>query len=111
MSIKWFYKVTFLFSKHQQNICTQIINKKADLDELKNSLLNLCNYLYKATAKKTYILIDEYDTPLHAAYRTYLDEMASFSIVHGMACSLLVSAHNSPYNHQNQWHQQDIVER
>jgi Predicted AAA-ATPase/PD-(D/E)XK nuclease superfamily len=41
-----------------------------------NSLKDLCIYLYQHFGKKTWLLIDEYDTPLQAAYsHDYLVEM------------------------------------
>lgn len=50
-----------------------------DQSNLENSLKTLSELLYKHYNKPVYILIDEYDTPLNAAYnKGYLEEMTNF---------------------------------
>ena len=47
----------------------RILAKSAPDDELKTSLADLATYLQQHHKKKVFILIDEYDTPIHSAYR------------------------------------------
>ena len=49
-------------------------------NELERSLWRLCELLYKHHQQKTYVLIDEYDTPLNFAFRTdgYFEPMSQF---------------------------------
>ena len=50
--------------------------KKSDKDDLKFSLAYLCKYYYQHTGKNIYLLIDEYDSPITAAYiHGYYNEM------------------------------------
>lgn len=52
---------------------------KRNDENLKNSLLNLANFLKKYYNKKVVILIDEYDTPLVSAYKYgYYDKAKNF---------------------------------
>ncbi len=45
----------------------QILSTKESQSELEESLGRLCRWIYKATNRKTVILIDEYDVPLQQA--------------------------------------------
>ena len=50
--------------------------KKSDKDDLRYSLAYLCQYYFQHTGKNVYLLIDEYDSPITAAYvHGYYDEM------------------------------------
>jgi hypothetical protein len=50
-------------------------NKVSDITELKTSLTKLIDYLYNLYNKEVIVLIDEYDTPIHAAYSNdYYDD-------------------------------------
>ncbi len=44
-----------------------VVERKADLVVTKNALKKLTEHLHKAYGKPTIVLIDEYDTPLHAS--------------------------------------------
>lgn len=60
-------------------IFNRIKNKTAPYDELKKALKLLIQYTYKAYDKPVVVLIDEYDTPIQAAYlNDYYDKMISF---------------------------------
>jgi len=45
-----------------------LLNREASLAEMANSIKLLSELLYKHHGKKVAILLDEYDTPIHAAY-------------------------------------------
>ena len=62
----------------QKRTFERIVNKEADEEEYKNALLSLSTLLYQHTEKKVIVLLDEYDTPLNAAYDKYLDEITIF---------------------------------
>ena len=53
---------------HNLRIYDAILNKKASLEDYKESLCLLSQLLYKHTGKKVVILVDEYDTPIHDAF-------------------------------------------
>ena len=56
-----------------------IIQRKADISVYERSLIKLSRYLHKYYKQKVIILIDEYDTPIHAAfYHGYYEECISF---------------------------------
>ncbi|TSJ81375.1 MAG: AAA family ATPase [Candidatus Cardinium sp.] len=57
-----------------------ILGKQANQQELKSSLELLSQCLYQHHGRKTYILIDEYDTSLNKAYgnKPYLNAMVAF---------------------------------
>ena len=57
----------------------KIIGQKADKISLMTSFQNLTEYLYLHHGVKPWLLIDEYDTPLYAAFMyRYYDEMIGF---------------------------------
>ena len=45
----------------------QILSEKVTQGKLEEALRNLCGWIYKATGRKTVILLDEYDVPLQQA--------------------------------------------
>ncbi len=59
-----------IFSKFRQD--------DPSTQELEESLKKLSELLHRHYGQPAYILIDEYDTPLNAAYNRYLDEMTGF---------------------------------
>jgi hypothetical protein len=66
-----------------QNICT----KSAQLEEYHRSLLNLSKYLERYHGAKTIVLIDEYDSPIHAGYlNNYYPEIIEF--IRGLLCAV-----------------------
>ena len=63
----------YLFSSgtllpHQEKYFQKIIEKQGDIADYKDSLLFLSQRLYEYRGQKVYILLDEYDTPMHDAY-------------------------------------------
>jgi len=66
-------------SPHQQAQFMRILTRTADKTEVKFSLRFLSQLLEKTYQQKVWILIDEYDTPIHAAWEyNYYDEMKNF---------------------------------
>jgi len=56
-----------------------IVNKKVTPIDFVDSINQLSNYLKKYTKKSVYIFLDEYDTPLQAAYSSgYWDKITKF---------------------------------
>ena len=57
----------------------KISNKKGNEQNCAQSIKHLSAWLKRAYGKPVYILLDEYDTPLHAAYTdNFYDEMIAF---------------------------------
>ena len=57
----------------------QIIQKEAKEEDFEKSLKYLSAWLHRAYGKPPYILLDEYDTPLHSAHvDRYYDQMIAF---------------------------------
>ena len=56
----------------------EIINKQGDLSNYENSLIRLSVFLNRYYHQKVVILIDEYDTPIHAGYKKFYTEIVSF---------------------------------
>ena len=68
-----------ILSPHEALYYQSIINQTADSIAYEKSLLFLSKLLHKKYNKKTIVLIDEYDTPLHAAYSNgYYEDMIDF---------------------------------
>ena len=55
-----------LFEFEQEQF-RRILSKNVDESALEKALSNLCDWIYRATNRKTVILIDEYDVPLQRA--------------------------------------------
>ena len=69
-----------LFSEDKQ-IIREMIREKASPSHVKHALKNLTRYLSLHHNAKTILLIDEYDTPIHAAYLStprYHEQMLEF---------------------------------
>jgi len=65
--------------KEGQEQYQNIIDRKADKTLTRTALASLMRYLRKSHSKRVIILIDEYDTPIHASYSGgYYGEMANF---------------------------------
>ena len=57
----------------------RILRKDGALNDLQNALVNLTEYLHRATGGRAILLIDEYDTPVLAAHTMgYYDEAIHF---------------------------------
>lgn len=66
-------------SAKEKSIYQQIMDEEADIEHHKKALQNLTKYLYRYYGEKPIILLDEYDTPIQAAYmQGYHDEMVDF---------------------------------
>jgi hypothetical protein len=57
-----------IFSKTEVEEYKAVLNKAADKTLINFSLLTLSEFLHRYYKKKVFILIDEYDTPIHEAY-------------------------------------------
>jgi len=63
----------------EEELFRKLAGRKAEYDDYSGALKFLSKCLYRATGKKTMILIDEYDVPLEQAYfRGFYNEMADF---------------------------------
>ncbi len=59
--------------------CEDMIARRAEQFLYEEALASLSMYLYRAYGKRPLILIDEYDTPIHAAFdHNYYDEAVNF---------------------------------
>lgn len=68
-----------ILSKEEWSLYQRIAAGNADYDEYSGSLKFLSNCLFRATGKKTVILIDEYDVPLENAYfNGFYERMVGF---------------------------------
>ncbi len=66
-------------SDDQKNSYQMILDRKTDQSQLENSLKFLSECLYAHYGQKVVVLIDEYDTPLNAAYgQAYFEVMVDF---------------------------------
>ncbi len=66
-------------SEHEKDDFLSIINKKENLELFSNSLANLSRLIFKYHKQKVLLLIDEYDTPIHAGYiYDYYDQIVAF---------------------------------
>ena len=68
-----------LLDLEEKNIFQEIIAEKDDIKKYENALKNLSFYRSRYYKKKVIILIDEYDTPIHAGYiYKYYEQVISF---------------------------------
>ena len=68
-----------LLNERELNFFRQILNREGSQGDCAESILNLSEWLNRAYGKQAYILLDEYDTPLQAAYsKNYYDEIIDF---------------------------------
>jgi len=62
-----------------KDLFNQYLNGSTNDESLETAISFLSEFIFKATRKKTIILIDEYDTPLtHAYQNNFLNEISSF---------------------------------
>jgi hypothetical protein len=68
------------FEQDEQDFFQRALYAKLSLEELTGSLQKLSEWLVRYHGKKTYILIDEYDTPMNFAYagKNYFEEISLF---------------------------------
>ena len=68
-----------LLKEHERARFQRILEQRASTAELKNSLKFLAELLHRFTQKEVIVLIDEYDSPLHAAHvNDYYKKMVTF---------------------------------
>ena len=66
-------------SAHEKSFFNRILQKEAGENDFEKSLKYLSAWLHRAYGKPPYILLDEYDTPLHSAHvDRYYDQMIAF---------------------------------
>jgi len=66
-------------SEREKRIFNKILDGTASHADYKLSLKQMCKYLYEFHQTNPVILIDEYDTPIHAGYtHDYYDEIVAF---------------------------------
>jgi len=59
--------------------CRSVLSRQADPVDLMDSLRRLCGFLHAYHGEPVVLLVDEYDTPIHAAYvHGYYDEVIEF---------------------------------
>src|SRR3990167_11270756 len=68
-----------LLTSDDQERFRRMLQQTASQSEMQTALLDLCRLLYQHYGVKPWLLIDEYDTPLHSAYlEGYYEEMVPF---------------------------------
>lgn len=67
-----------ILDKYEKQIFMEILSGTASKTEYQRSIKKMCEYLYRYHNKKTVILIDEYDTPIHAGYGKFYDKIIPF---------------------------------
>lgn len=68
-----------LLKEHQEKRVASIIEGTASVTVYQESLLLLSELLFQAQNKQVVLLLDEYDTPIHAAYTNgYYNQMVAF---------------------------------
>ena len=68
-----------ILDENQKTDFKQIITYKASISLYENSIKTLTHHLYRYYKQKVVLLIDEYDTPIHAGYiYKYYDQIISF---------------------------------
>jgi Predicted AAA-ATPase/PD-(D/E)XK nuclease superfamily len=64
---------------HEKQIFQRLLEKQATIVEIQNSIKNLLEYLHRLYGIKPILLLDEYDTPIHASFmKNYYEEMVNF---------------------------------
>ncbi len=64
---------------HEKKSFLSILDRESDIIALRSGLKDLMSYLYKHYSVKPWLLIDEYDSPIHSAYsHGYYHEMIDF---------------------------------
>ena len=78
----------------------KILSSQVDQSGLELSLGNLCNWIYKATNRKTVVLLDEYDVPLQyaAIYDIHHPGSNLFDNIVGLVGNFISSAFKSNSN-------------
>jgi hypothetical protein len=77
-----------LISKEDQIVYQQILLKQSSVSDLMNSIKNLSQYIYANGDVHPYLLIDEYDTPIHSAYyQDYYTDV--LDLIRAMLCTAL----------------------
>ena len=68
-----------VFHEADKELFSKILNRKGSSQDCAQAIKLLSIWLHRAYNKPVYILLDEYDTPLHAAYTGgFYDEMIGF---------------------------------
>ena len=68
-----------ILNTDERELFLSIRRRRASQDELEGSLSNLLTWLERATGERVILLIDEYDTPIHAGYQSgFYEEIISF---------------------------------
>jgi len=67
-----------ILNDFEQSEFNDILCKRADKVTYENSIKQICEYLYRYHNEKVVILIDEYDTPIHAGYKNFYEDVVSF---------------------------------
>ncbi len=85
-----------VLTKQQREDFNQIVNQTASQAAFENSLENLSFYLQKHHNSKAIILLDEYDSPIHAGFvHGYYEKVISF--MRGFMCAGLKGNVNLAY--------------
>lgn len=64
---------------HEKQMFHRLLEKQATVVELQYSIKNLLEYLHRFHGIKSILLLDEYDTPIHASFvKNYYEEMVNF---------------------------------
>ena len=79
---KLYEKFIFLFdhlTPNQKNYFTRILEKKGEGSELSQSLFSLSEWLSTYSKKLVWVVLDEYDAPIHAGWQyEYYSDIVSF---------------------------------
>jgi len=67
-----------ILSEVEKNEFLKISDLSANLTLYKKGIFQLSEYLYRYYNQKVVILIDEYDAPIHAGYKTFYKEVVDF---------------------------------
>ncbi|VFN02642.1 MAG: Predicted AAA-ATPase, partial [Candidatus Kentron sp. G] len=63
----------------EQKLFEKVLARQCAGHELEETLLNLLTWLERATGERVILLIDEYDTPIHAGYQSgFYEQIISF---------------------------------